>query len=54
MGMFAETAIIDYCLSFFEQAKKTSVFCFHLQQTNGSQLFPFSISSKQMDDAVFD
>jgi hypothetical protein len=53
MGMFAETAIADYCLSFFEQAKKTSVFCFHLQQTNGSQLFPLSICSKQREVAIF-
>ncbi len=32
--------------------KKTSVFWFHLQQTNGSLLFPFSICSKQMKVAI--
>jgi hypothetical protein len=36
MGTIAATAIIDYRLSFDGQGKKTSVFHFHLQQTNGS------------------
>jgi hypothetical protein len=39
--MFFETEIFDYRLSFADQGKKPSVFCFHLQQTNGSLLFPF-------------
>jgi hypothetical protein len=50
MGMFAETEIIDYCLSFAEQGKQTSVFCFQqqtevchfrFQQTNGCLPFLF-------------
>jgi hypothetical protein len=32
MGTFAETAIIDYRLSFSGQEKQTSVFRFRLQQ----------------------
>jgi hypothetical protein len=39
--------------SFTDQGKQTSVFCFCLQQTNGSFLFPFSICRKQMKVAVF-
>jgi hypothetical protein len=35
MGMFAEIAIVDCRLSFANQGKQTSVFCFRLQQTNG-------------------
>jgi hypothetical protein len=38
MGMFAETANVDYRLSFADQGKQTFVFC--LQQTNGSFCFP--------------
>jgi hypothetical protein len=34
MGMFAETAIVDYHFSFADQGKQTSVFHFRLQQTN--------------------
>ncbi len=30
MGMFVETAIVDYRLSFADQGKQTSVFCFRL------------------------
>jgi hypothetical protein len=54
MGTFAETAIVDYRLSFADQGKQTSVFrfaasnkrkyavsVFRLQETNGS--VPFSI-----------
>jgi prepilin-type processing-associated H-X9-DG protein len=33
--------------------KKTSIFCFHLHQTNGSLLFPFYICSKHTEVAVF-
>jgi hypothetical protein len=54
-GMFAETEKVDYCLSFFEQGKQTSIFylpfaenkqkcavsVFHLQQTN--KKLPFSV-----------
>jgi hypothetical protein len=45
MGTFAETAI-DYRLSFADQGKLTSVFCFCLQQSNGNcrfllVLFPY-------------
>ncbi len=53
MGMFADLAIVDYHLSFYDQGKQTSVFCFCLQQTNGSLLFPFSICRKQTKVAVF-
>jgi hypothetical protein len=57
MGMFAETVIVDYRLSFTDQGKQTSVFScskkrkfvifvFCLQQKNGSfhfLLVPFSV-----------
>ncbi len=50
MGTFAETANVDYCLSFADQGKQTSVF--YLQKTNRSLpfaankwKFPFSLSS---------
>jgi hypothetical protein len=43
MGTFAETAIVDYCLSFANRGKQTSVFRFRLQQTNGSLPFLFSV-----------
>ncbi len=33
--------------------KKTSIFCFHLHQTNGSLLFPFYICNKHTEVAVF-
>jgi hypothetical protein len=38
MGSFAETAIVDYCLTFADQGKQNSIFHFRLQQTNGSLL----------------
>jgi hypothetical protein len=41
MGIFAETANVDYCLSFADQGKQTSIFL--LLKTKGS--LPFSISS---------
>jgi hypothetical protein len=53
MGMFAETAIVDYRLSFVDQGKQTSVFHFRFQQTNGGLLFPFSVCRKQRKIAVF-
>jgi hypothetical protein len=43
MGTSAETAIVHSHLSFADQRKQTSVFRFHLQQTNGSLPFPFSV-----------
>jgi hypothetical protein len=55
MGRFAETAIVDYCLSFADRLPffpfaankwKFAVSVFHLQQTNGTLpflLLPFSI-----------
>jgi hypothetical protein len=43
VGTSAGTAIVDYRLSFAGQEKQTSVFCFGLQQKNGSVPFPFSI-----------
>jgi hypothetical protein len=46
MGTFAETAIVDYRLSFADQGNQTSVFCFRSQQRNGSLPFPFSVCSK--------
>jgi hypothetical protein len=54
MGTFAETAIIDYRLSFADLGNQTSVFRFHLEKANESlQLLPFSIFSKQTEAAVF-
>jgi hypothetical protein len=44
--MFAETANVDNRLSFADQGKQTSAF--HLQKTNGSLPFLFSVSSNQM------
>jgi hypothetical protein len=41
MGKFAETANANYRLAFVDQGKQTSVFRFHLQQTNGSCRFCF-------------
>jgi hypothetical protein len=52
MGAFAEITIIDYRSLFANQGKQTSVSCFHLKQTNGSSLFPFSVCSKQTELAV--
>jgi hypothetical protein len=54
MGTFAETAIVNFRLSFADQGKQTSVFCFRLQQTSGTNLpFSFSVFSKQTKVAVF-
>jgi hypothetical protein len=53
MGMFAKTAIVDYRLSFADHGKQMSVFCFRLQQANGSLLFPFSVCIKQAEVVVF-
>jgi hypothetical protein len=53
MGMFADTAIVDYHLSFADQGKHTSAFRFRLEQTNGSLPFPFSVCRKRPEIAVF-
>jgi hypothetical protein len=49
-GTFAETAILDYRLSFDDQGKQTSVSGFRLQQTNGS--LPFSVFRLQSTNGV--
>jgi hypothetical protein len=46
MDTFAETAIVDFRLSFAYQRKQTFVFHFHLQHTNGSLQFPFPVGRK--------
>ncbi len=53
MGSFAETTTVDNHLSFADQGKQTSISRCLLQQANGSLLFPFSVCSKQTEDAVF-
>jgi hypothetical protein len=53
MGTFAETAIVNYRLSFAYQGKQTPVLLFRLQQTNKRFLVPFSICRKQTEVAVF-
>jgi hypothetical protein len=50
---FAETAIVDYRLSFADQGKQTSIFLYRLQQTIESFPFPFSSCGKQMAVAIF-
>jgi hypothetical protein len=45
-----ETAIVDYCLSFADQGEQTFVFCFRLQQTDGS--FPFSFPFEQTNGSL--
>jgi hypothetical protein len=52
MSTFAETAIVNHRLSFANQGKQTSFFCFRLPKTNGSLPFPFSVCRKQSDDAI--
>jgi predicted acetyltransferase len=42
MGTFAETAIIDYHLSFADQGKQTSVLNFSFQQLYRRLSFPFA------------
>jgi hypothetical protein len=39
MDMFAETAIVGYCLSFATKGNKLPVFRFRLQQTKGGFIF---------------
>jgi hypothetical protein len=52
MGKFAERAIVDYRLLFADQGKQTSVFCFRLQQTNGSLPFQSFVCIKPSEVAV--
>ncbi len=53
MDNFAGTANVDYCSSFADPGKQSSVICFRLQQTNRSLHVPFSVGSKQTVVAVF-
>ncbi len=51
MGMFTETAIVDYRLSFADHGKELPFSVFHLQQTNGSCCFPlvpFSVCRRKL------
>jgi hypothetical protein len=48
MSTFAETAIVNYRLSFAEQVKQMSIFCFRLLQTNGSLPFPFAENKQKL------
>ncbi len=52
-GRFAETAIVNYRLSFADLEEQTSVFRFRLKQTIGSLLFLFSICRKQTKVVIF-
>ncbi len=45
--MFAETATVNYRLSFADKGQQTSVFLFHLQQSIGSLPFPFSFTANK-------
>ncbi len=53
-GHVAETAIVDYRLSFDDQGKQTSVFHFRLQQTYGNLpfLFPFAENKRKLPFSV--
>jgi hypothetical protein len=53
MPTFADTANVNYRLSFANQGKQTFIFHFRLQQTDKSLPFPFSVGSKQTKVAVF-
>jgi hypothetical protein len=53
MVTFAETAIVNYRLLFADQGKQTSIFRFHVQQTNGSSLFLFSILNQTNKNCRF-
>jgi hypothetical protein len=52
IGTFAETAIVNYCLSIADQGKQTSVSPSCLQHTNRRLSFPFSVCSKQTEVPV--
>jgi hypothetical protein len=49
--MFDVTAIVNYRFSCANHEKQTSVLRFHLQQTNRSLPFRFSVCSKQIEVA---
>jgi hypothetical protein len=53
MGTFAETAIVNYRLSFTNQGKQTSLFRFSLPQTKGRLPLLFFICRKQTEVAIF-
>jgi hypothetical protein len=53
MGMSTEAAIVNYHLSFADQGKQISIFCFRLQRTNGSLPFPFSVCRKNKQLMTF-
>jgi hypothetical protein len=53
MGNLAEKTVVGYRQSYADQGKQTSVFCFRLQQTNGTLPFPFSVYNRQTKVAVF-
>jgi hypothetical protein len=50
MGKFAETAIVDYRLSFVDQGKQTSLFrfCLHKQREVCSFCFPFAANKRKL------
>jgi hypothetical protein len=57
MGTLAQTAIVDYRLSFADQEKQTSLICFSLQQTNRKKLFcrshfPFAANKQKLPFSV--
>ncbi len=45
MGKFAETAIVDYRLSYANQGKQTSIFRFRFLFVADKRKSPFSVSS---------
>jgi hypothetical protein len=53
VGTFAETAIVDYRLSFDDQRKQTAGLLYCLKQTNRSLPSLFSVCSKQTEVAIF-
>jgi hypothetical protein len=54
MGTLAETAIVDYRLSFADKGEQTSVFKrFCLQQINGSFSFLFAANKRKFPVSVF-
>jgi hypothetical protein len=53
MGTFAETAIVDYRLSFADIGKQTTVFRFRLLETNTRLPFPLSVFSIETGVTIF-
>jgi hypothetical protein len=53
MGTFAESANVDYRLSFAEQGKQTFAYRFSLQQTNGSLPFSFAANKRELPFSVY-